>query len=414
MRICIHRGTSEIGGTCVEIESHGKRLVLDVGLPLDIVDSDTFPLHPIRGFAAPDASLLGVVISHPHQDHYGLAYRLPKETTFLIGKAAAAILSAAGLFSPGGVKLETTVHLEDRKPIALEPFTITPFLVDHSAYDSYAVMVEAEGKRLFYSGDFRGHGRKGSVFEKLVASPPSGVDVLLMEGTCIGRPDGDRAFATETELERRFVELFERTPGMALVWCSGQNIDRIVTVFRACKKAGRQFIIDMYTAEVLRATGNERVPQADWDGIRVFLPASQKHRIIHEKAFDVSNSYRPYRIYSEQLAEAAPKSVMVFRPSMTRDLDRANCLEGAAVVCSLWAGYLDVPSNGRFIAWMRDRGIPMHHCHTSGHASVADLRRLRNAFPTAVAVPVHLADREGFATLFDNVELHEDGEWWEI
>ena len=38
MRICIHRGTREIGGTCVEIESQGKRLVLDVGLPLDCLD----------------------------------------------------------------------------------------------------------------------------------------------------------------------------------------------------------------------------------------------------------------------------------------------------------------------------------------------------------------------------------------
>ena len=82
MKICIHRGTKEIGGTCVEIESQGKRLVLDVGLPLDAPADDTFPLHPIRGFDAPDPSLLGVVISHPHQDHYGLAHRLPDETNF--------------------------------------------------------------------------------------------------------------------------------------------------------------------------------------------------------------------------------------------------------------------------------------------------------------------------------------------
>ena len=100
MRICIHRGTREIGVTCVEVESHGKRLVLDVGLPLDALDPDALPLHPVKGFDGPDDSLLGVLISHPHQDHYGLAHRLPVETTFLIGKAAAAILDAAALFSP--------------------------------------------------------------------------------------------------------------------------------------------------------------------------------------------------------------------------------------------------------------------------------------------------------------------------
>ena len=77
MRVCIHRGTKEIGGTCVEIESSSTRIVLDVGLPLDATSPDEVPLHPIAGFETPDASLLGVVISHPHQDHYGLAYRLP-------------------------------------------------------------------------------------------------------------------------------------------------------------------------------------------------------------------------------------------------------------------------------------------------------------------------------------------------
>jgi ribonuclease J len=76
MRTCIHRGTKEIGGTSVEIESQGKRLVLDVGLPLDASDPDRFPLHPIRGIVAPDESPLGVVISHPHQDHYGLSFVL--------------------------------------------------------------------------------------------------------------------------------------------------------------------------------------------------------------------------------------------------------------------------------------------------------------------------------------------------
>ena len=67
MKVCIHRGTKEIGGTCVEIESHGKRIVLDVGLPLNVADPDQLPLPPVKGFDQPDPDLLGVVISHPHQ-----------------------------------------------------------------------------------------------------------------------------------------------------------------------------------------------------------------------------------------------------------------------------------------------------------------------------------------------------------
>jgi ribonuclease J len=412
MKVCIHRGTKEIGGTCVEIESQGKRLVLDVGLPLDASDPDEIPLHPVKGFHAPDPSLLGVVISHPHQDHYGLAHRLPEETPFLIGEAAEAILAAAMLFSPAGLKLKNVKHLVNRTPIILGPFTITPFLVDHSAYDSYAILVEAEGKRLFYTGDFRAHGRKASVTNKLIENPPKNVDILLMEGTCIGRDNDEVGFPTEDDLVPRLADIFQKTKGMPLVWCSGQNIDRIVTVFKACIDSNRQFIVDMYTAEILRATENPRLPQASWDRVRVFLPASQKWRIIQEEAFDVSNSYYPFRIYPETFAEVAGKSVMLFRPSMVRDLERAGCLNDGCVVNSVWAGYLEREQNQWFVDWMKKCGLPLHFCHTSGHASVPDLRRMRDAFPDAIAVPVHLQDRERFSALFANVRLRDDGEWW--
>jgi ribonuclease J len=411
MKVCIHRGTQEIGGTCVEIESQGKRLVLDVGLPLDAPDPDTFPLHPIRGFEVPDESLLGVVISHPHQDHYGLAHRLPDQTPFLIGKAAEAILDAAALFSPGGLKLKNVKHLVDRIPTSLGPFTITPFLVDHSAYDSYAVLIEAEGKRLFYTGDFRAHGRKASLTDRLIANPPKNVDILLMEGTCVGRDD--KGYTTEDDLVPQFADIFRETPGMPLVWCSGQNIDRIVTIFKACLASKRQFIVDMYTAEILRATDNPRLPQADWNGVRVFLPDTQRWRIKRDKAFDISDSYKPFRIHRNQLAGAASKSVMLFRPSMVRDLDEAEWLRDACVVCSVWDGYLEAEKNQWFVKWMAERGLSVHPCHTSGHASVPDLRRMRDAFPDAVAVPVHLQDRERFSALFSKVRLRDDGDWWD-
>jgi ribonuclease J len=412
MKVCIHRGAKEIGGTCVEIESQDKRLVLDVGLPLDTPDPDSIDLHPVKGFDKPDESLLGVVISHPHQDHYGLAHRLPEETQFFIGEAAERILSAAALFSPASLKLNNVKHLVDRTPINVGPFTITPFLVDHSAYDAYAVLVEAEGRRLFYTGDFRAHGRKASLTERLIADPPKKVNVLLMEGTCVGREDQN--FATEDDLVPKFVEHFKKTLGMPLVWCTGQNLDRIVTIRKACRTADRQFIIDMYTAEMLRATGNDRMPQADWNGIRVFLPYTQRWRIKNEEAFHVADSYKPYRIHWNQLADAASKSVMLFRPSMVRDVERAGCLTDACMICSEWAGYLEKENNGWFVEWMKQNRIPNRLCHTSGHASIPDLRRMCDAFHDAVAVPVHLDDRERFVELLDNVKLHDDGEWWDV
>ncbi len=412
MKACIHRGTREIGGTCVEIESQGKRVVLDVGQPLDLADPDQMPLHPVRGFDRPDQSLLGVILSHPHQDHYGLAYRLPKDTLFLMGQAAEGILRAAAVFVPTRARFKNILNLEDRKPIALAPFTITPFLMDHSAYDAYAVLVEADGSALFYSGDLRAHGRKAALFHKLLRMPPERVDVLLLEGTTLGRRDTE--YPTETDLEARFVELFRQTRGMPLVWCSGQNIDRIVTIFRACRRAGRQLICDMYTAHVLQATGNPSVPHAGWDGIKIFLPRSQKVQIRRKQEFVLAKSYQRWRIYPEELAGAAARSVMLFRPSMIHDLEEAECIDGARVICSLWEGYLQEERSQPMRHWVERRGLPLEQCHTSGHASVADLVKLRNAFPKAPVVPIHTDRPERFTEVFGNVRQRADGEWWEV
>jgi hypothetical protein len=39
------------------------------------------------------------------------------------------------------------------------------------ATDAYAFLIEAEGKRLLYSGDLRSHGRKGQLFDNLIQRP---------------------------------------------------------------------------------------------------------------------------------------------------------------------------------------------------------------------------------------------------
>jgi ribonuclease J len=414
LRVCIHRGSHQIGGTCVELACEGKHLVLDIGVPLDAADPSNVEMPAVSGLSTEDPALLGIIISHPHQDHYGLASLVPKGTKFLMGAATERLLAAAADFTPSGGSFDHVTHLIDRKPIELGPFRIIPYLMDHSAYDAYAVLVEAGGNRLVYTGDLRGHGRKARLFERLLAEPPTDVDVLLMEGTTITRIGADAGFPTEPDLETQMVKLFQETPGMPLVWCSGQNIDRLVSVFRAAKRSGRQLILDMYTAHVLAATENPRLPQSHWAEVRVFLPWSQKQRIIKDESFEIANRYRLNRIYPEQLAAVASSSVMLFRPSMRRDLEKADCLGRACLVYSMWDGYLKDKKMKPFLAWLDDNNIPMHRIHTSGHATVKDLQRLRQAFGEAVVVPIHTQQPDLYEETFGNVRMHSDGEWWRV
>jgi mRNA degradation ribonuclease J1/J2 len=79
----------------------------------------------------------------------------------------------------------------DQAPFRLGPFSVTRYLADHSGFDAYSLLFEAGGRRLFYTGDLRGHGRK-SVFDRLVADPPDDLHVTLMEGTALSRHDDGR------------------------------------------------------------------------------------------------------------------------------------------------------------------------------------------------------------------------------
>ena len=130
-------------------------------------------------------------------------------------------------------------------------------------------LLEAEGRRLFYTGDIRAHGRKAGLFEELLRRPPENIDVLLMEGTHIREDsDGCERGPTEREVEDACVDTCKETEGMVLAMFSPQNIDRLVTMYRACLRSGRDLVVDLYTAAIAAATGRDTIPRADWDRIR--------------------------------------------------------------------------------------------------------------------------------------------------
>jgi ribonuclease J len=416
VRVRIHRGTREIGGTCIELESAGSRILLDLGLPLDAIDLASTPLPEIEGLEDGSASLLAIVLSHGHRDHWGLIPKVNRQIPLIMGKATESIIRAAADFVPDAVKLSAAQYLQHGKPIQLGPFTLLPRLVDHSGFDAYAIEVEADGKRLFYSGDLRAHGRKASLFEALINDPPRNIDTMLMEGSSLGRLADDQSFPSEAALEETFADRFEATAGMALVACSAQNIDRVVTVYRAAKRTGRTLIVDAYAAEVLKATGQDSIPKPapGWSNLAVFIPRSQRIQLVKKNIAAVVDSYRGFRLWPENLAENAARSVMLFRGWMMRDLDQAKALSGASVFWSQWDGYLGEGAGAALKADCERRGIPFESIHTSGHASPGDLKRLAAAVAPKRLIPVHTFERERFPSLFDNVTLVDDGDWLNI
>ncbi len=309
--------------------------------------------------------------------------------------------------------MDCVIHYRYQVPFDVGPFRITPFLIDHSAFDAYALSIEANGKTLFYTGDFRAHGRKSRGFDRLLTKAPKGVDVLLMEGTNIGRGGEAVEPTSERDLEGEILAGLRRTAGLALAWFSGQNIDRFVTFFRAAKRAGRRFVVDLYVARILDTIGRRSLPSPRGPDLRVFLPAQMRGKIIRDKRFDLVRPYYDRRIYPEEITREAGSLVMTFRPVMCRDLEKAACLDGARLFYSLWPGYLDRGS-GDIRDWCKEHAVDFEIRHTSGHAGVSAMKRLVNALAPERLVPIHSFAPNRFSEFFPNVWQAGDGEWWEV
>jgi ribonuclease J len=100
VRVCIHHGTKQIGGTCVEIEAPGSRIIVDLGLPLGALEANPGLIPQISGLRDHDPSLLAIVISHGHRDRWGLIPKVRPDIPIVMGRATERIMRAAADFVP--------------------------------------------------------------------------------------------------------------------------------------------------------------------------------------------------------------------------------------------------------------------------------------------------------------------------
>jgi ribonuclease J len=409
MFITIHRGARQIGGNCVEVAAEGRRILLDLGIPLDAEDPKKVELPPTLKLKSASKPLLGVLVSHAHQDHYGLWDRLDADTPVYIGGPSLRMLKAARPFIRAGRLPEKNVTYSDGVPLSVGPFTVTPYLVDHSVYDAHAFLVECDGKRVLYSGDFRTHGRKRGALGRLIRRCPKPVDVLLCEGTTVGRRIEGRVAETEADLEVEAEKVIRETRGIVLVSFSALNVDRFVTFFRASKRTKRLFLADVYSAEVLLAAGNAKLPDPRKGTMGIFLPAKMKSKIVREGNAKVASKYRPHRIFPEQLRDYPQPLMMAFRDSMQKDLERAECLADGTLIYSYWPGYLE---RGRTDPrdWCKKHGLRFELLHVSGHADPQTLDLLVEGIQPSRLLPIHTEVPEYFLKRYRMAEAWPDGE----
>lgn len=379
MKINIHRGEHQIGGNIIEISTCKTRILLDVGLDLDDEKNRVLPkvdgLFDNKGFDA-------VFVSHYHGDHVGLAYKIHPDIPLYIGEASYNIIKASDDYkrqesiSPKG-------FLMHDKPITVGDIRVTPYLCDHSAFDSYMLLCKSDNERILYTGDFRSNGRKS--YDHLLSVLPTEVDLLICEGTTLSR-EGYVAH-TETDLEKEAVKLFAEYDGPIFILQSSMNIDRIVTMYRAAKRSGRIFLEDLYMANITSAIGGS-IPNPNFRDVYPFITNPRRY----EELCRYIN-----RVGKEFISQS--RFVMCVRTSMLRYLKSlANGMnfKNGLLVYSFWSGYKEQVEMKSFLAECQKLGLTVKTLHTSGHADkVAILKLIETVKPKRI-LPVHTEFPEWF------------------
>ncbi len=433
MTFTIKRGTKEIGGSCVEVATSTTRILIDFGLPLVGVSGKDFRFDGFKALdqeeliqkgilpdingAYPGQNGIGaVLISHPHADHFGLLPYINSQIPVWLGEATHEIIKLNNLFLRQNIEIQHPHYFKGELPFRIGDITITPWRMDHSAFDSYAFLIEGEGRSLFYSGDFRAHGRLEGVFRRFVHIAPQSPDYLLLEGTTIGRES--KKPNTEKDIEDQMAEVFKQKGKSNLVYASGQNIDRLVSIYKACNKAKKIWVVDVYVASVLKLLSKYAAlpqPSSRFKNVRVLFGRRTSDHMTAIGREDILYALRYYKITKEEIAQQKENIVLLVRPSMQTDLEHMPGIDGGNLIYSMWEGYLQKTDTKKFIDYLTGRKFNMYKIHTSGHADIETLKKMVDAIKPKAIVPIHTFSGSEYKKIFSVpvVEL-KDGEQVQI
>jgi len=427
MKLVIHRGAKEIGGSCVEIRSAKTRVIVDLGMPLVNAQDERFDSKVLEGksisdlvkshllpkvnglYAGEEKEVDAVLISHPHQDHYGLLSYINPTIPVHMSRGAKALIEVSDIFIPTKANLHNVSTFKMWQQFTIGDLIITPHLVDHSAFDAAAFLIAGEGERIVYSGDFRGHGRKRILFDNMISHPIKDVDYLLLEGSMLGR--GENRYPNERAVEDKMVSAFRNKNNIAFVFCSSQNIDRIVSVYRAAKRTGQTLVIDLYTAFILDRLKDisDKLPQYWWQDAKVIYFKNHAKTLADNGLKGFLYDCKSDKIEKKGIDLNRKNIVMITKDNydFTELLTHISDFQGARAIYSMWEGYLE---NSDLDDRLKQKNVQLELIHTSGHATAHDLQTLAQAFKPRCLIPIHTFYPQEYPSLFENVHILNDDE----
>ena len=387
MNIIIHRGTHQIGGSAIEISTASTRIILDFGNELSLDEKYTPINLDIDGVTKGLPDCDGIVISHYHMDHLGQLISALPEIPLYMGELSKEIALIGAEYQNRCLYLRLLGANTFRggDAFSIGEIRIRPLVIDHSAVDSYMFVIEAEGKRILYTGDFRMHGLRHHVLHKLVDTYIGEIDVLITEGTLLSR-DADDCTSEVAVLED--ISSYIQDRKYVFVMCSSTNIDRIMGIWQNMP-TDKVLICDAYQKRILDTMINN-----------VYYESSLYRR--HDSPLVLNKGSYP-KYYMDHGFVSLVRGTEKFI-SQIKEFPK----DDVRIIYSMWTGYIE--ENLALKALLET--YPTYICHSSGHVTKDDLVKFIELVNPDAIIPVHTDNPERLEELVPhrNVYVVNDNE----
>lgn len=407
-------GLGEIGLNCQLWETAGGVVMVDCGLmfPDDAHLGVDVVIPHFGAVSGIKDKLLGIVLTHGHEDHIGaLPWLVPElKGTRIYGSRFTLALVEHKLREREILDWVELCPVDINTVLPLGDLTFHFFPVCHSIPEGFGLGVETPVGRVVHSGDFKidphpldTTGTDLNLFRNFAG--PEGARLLLSDSTNVVR---DGRSLTEREVKDSLDKIFAKAEGRIVITLFSSHIQRIQEVFDLAREHGRTVVISgkslANNIEMARDLGIAKLPPSFFNA--------------HNGVPDLPDNQLVLVVTGAQGEPLSALSRMVLGGHRQLEIRK-----GDTVVMSSRM----IPGNAKAISKLINEMYrigaevlyeSVHAIHASGHAQREELRDMLEAVRPTLFVPIHgeyqhlvkhgrLAVECGVKQ--DNVILLEDG-----
>ena len=375
-------GAGEIGMNVNLYHYKGKWIIADLGAGFA---DDHFPgvdllVAEIGYIKKQRDNLLGIILTHAHEDHLGAVQylwselRCPVYATKFTSHFLKAKLSEYEFARD--VKI---IEMSENSTFEIGPFSVQTVPLTHSTPEMQALLIRTDLGNIFHTGDWK--------FDPdPIVGPVSDHDLLKQigdEGVLALVGDSTNVFndthsGSEGELKKSLIKLVSSCKKMVVVTTFASNVARLETIIRAGEASGRKIV--MAGRSLWRI-----LESAKFAGYMENIPEIYRPE-------DVGKSKRDNLLIISTGCQGEPMAATT--KMANRSHPNIMLSPGDTVIFSSKI----IPGNEkkifRLLNLLTSQGVEIltekdHFVHVSGHPSQQELKKMYELIRPEVAIPVH-------------------------